>query len=300
MPSTANHYESHSADTYEEAYFYEPGAYMKNLVSIVNQYLELDKKVLIPSNESRRLLDIGGGTGNFARALVQDNNVKLQVTVLEPFLEETKNHDLLATNDKVSFIKAPAEIFLATPSHEWRKQPFHQVLIKETIHHIDEESRVDILKAIYNELQSFSKDSTTPSILIVTRPQIEIDYPIWGAARNVWKQNQPSVQQLTSELMAAGFEDLNCTIEKYDSSISLERWQGMVKNRFWSTFADFTDDELEKGCKELAEERPPDENGIIYFEDRLLFITGRKIVNDEDCQTSEQKEYFADVISSEQ
>jgi hypothetical protein len=270
MSTTANHYEAHSADTYEEAYFYEPGAYMTHLVELVTQRMELGKLEI----GSRHLLDIGGGTGNFARALVRNNNVR--VTVVEPFLEETKSQDL-PKSEKVLFAKAPAEIFLSPTSDDWRQQPFHQILIKETIHHIDEKLRVDILKGIYNEIEPFSKDSTTPSILIITRPQIEIDYPLWGAARKVWKENQPSLEQLSSELEQAGFLDIKYTMEKYDSSISLERWQRMVRNRFWSTFANFTDEELEEGCEELANERRPDGDGVIHFEDRLLFITGRKI-----------------------
>jgi hypothetical protein len=265
MASTANHYEAHSAETYEEAYFYEPGAYMSHLVDLVTQRMAFD------DNEPRHMLDIGGGTGNFARALVENNN--LRVTVIEPFLEEANNDK----SDKVAFVKAPAEIFLSSHRDAWRKQPFHQILIKETIHHIDEKLRVDILKGIYNELQSFENEHTTPSILIVTRPQIEIDYPLWDAARQVWKENQPSLEQLISELESAGFVDIKYTVEKYGSSIPLDRWKRMVKNRFWSTFADFSDDELESGCELLAKERPPDEDGIIHFEDRLLFITGRKI-----------------------
>ena len=274
MSSTANHYEAHSAETYEEAYFYEPGAYMQYLVQLVTNRMELCNDGTDNATESRHMLDIGGGTGNFARALC--SNSKLNISVIEPFLEETKNEQL-TKSDQVSFVKAPAEIFLAPSQDGWRERPFHQVLIKETIHHIDESLRVDILRGIYNELESFPNELTVPSILIITRPQIDIDYPLWDAAREVWKENQPSLQQLTSELERAGFNDVKCTMEKYESSISLKRWQSMVKNRFWSTFADFTDEELEAGCEELTKEKPPDEDGIIHFEDRLLFITGRKI-----------------------
>lgn len=272
MPSTAAHYEAHSSDTYEEAYFYEAGAYMQYLVDIVTRRMEIDMTSALDGTR-RHLLDIGGGTGNFARALAQNNEVR--VTVIEPFLGETKNEELKC--DKVSFVKAPAEIFLSPSKDEWRQQPFHQILIKETIHHIDENLRIDILRSLYNELEPFSEKSTTPSVLIITRPQIEIDYPIWEAARKVWRENQPSLKQLTSDLEIAGFTDVKYTMEKYDSSISLKRWQSMIRNRFWSTFADFTDEELELGCKELALERPPDDRGVIQFEDRLLFITGKKI-----------------------
>lgn len=281
MASTATHYATHSASSYEEAYFYEPGAYMQYLVDLVIQRMRFG--TTITGCAPRHLADIGGGTGNFANELVKhcpSNN--LHVTVVEPFLEETTSSELTKGND-VAFVKAPAEVFLSPPSDSdnWRKQEFHQVLIKETIHHLDEKVRVDILKGLYNELKAFPRNcdaNNTPSILIITRPQVEIDYPIWNAARKVWKENQPSSELLQQELQMAGFVDIKCTMEKYDSSISLTRWQSMVRNRFWSTFADFTDEELEAGCQELASERPPDEDGIIHFEDRLLFISGRKDV----------------------
>ena len=271
MSSTANHYEAHSADTYEDAYFYEPGAYMQYLVDLVTKKMGLDSK----TDQPRHLVDIGGGTGNFARALTENISHMMCVTVIEPFLEESTDENL--KDDKVFFVKAPAEIFLSLPDDKWRHKPFHQILIKETIHHIDETVRVQILRSIYNELELLPAQSTAPSILIITRPQVEIDYPFWEAAREVWRENQPSLQQLTSELEDAGFVNVSCTIEKYDSSISLERWKGMVMQRFWSTFSDFTTDELKKGCEELERERPPDEDGNIFFEDRLLFITGDKV-----------------------
>ncbi|KAL3785703.1 hypothetical protein HJC23_008736 [Cyclotella cryptica] len=279
MASTAKHYNAHSAETYEEAYFYEPGAYMHYLVELVTQRMQLDN--VNNSGKPRHILDIGGGTGNFASALIHNcPSSNFRVTVVEPFLEESKGADM-AKSDRMSFVKAPAEIFLSH-SHDngdWRKQGSHQVLIKETIHHIDEKVRVGVLKGLYDDLKAFpcGNDITIPSILIITRPQVEIDYPLWDEARRVWKESQPSLEQLQQELQLAGFVDIQCTMERYHSQISLQRWQEMIKKRFWSTFANFSDEELEFGCEELARERPPDENGVIHFEDRLLFITGRKV-----------------------
>jgi hypothetical protein len=76
--------------------------------------------------------------------------------------------------------------------------------------------------------------------LIITRPQLEIDYPLWNEARQVWAQNQPSVQDITKDLQQAGFSNVSHTLEPYPCSVSLERWQGMVQKRFWSTFSKFS------------------------------------------------------------
>lgn len=40
--TTSSHYEAHSADSYEEAYFYEPGTYMQHLVDLVGTRLQLE------------------------------------------------------------------------------------------------------------------------------------------------------------------------------------------------------------------------------------------------------------------
>ena len=78
-------------------------------------------------------------------------------------------------------------------------------------------------------------------------------------------------------LKAAGFLDIKYQVETYPCEISLSRWQSMVKQRFWSTFSNFSDSELDKACETIAEtEGRVDTNGQLHFEDRLLFITARK------------------------
>jgi ubiquinone/menaquinone biosynthesis C-methylase UbiE len=72
MQSAANHFEGHSADSYEEAYFYSPGAYMQYLVDLVSKRLYLNTTTS-DTNQRRRILDIGGGTGNFAKELVSNS-----------------------------------------------------------------------------------------------------------------------------------------------------------------------------------------------------------------------------------
>jgi hypothetical protein len=57
--STKSHYENHSADTYENAYFYEVGAYTEHLRDLVQKYLQIKA-----SNKRKLLLDIGGGKGS--------------------------------------------------------------------------------------------------------------------------------------------------------------------------------------------------------------------------------------------
>jgi hypothetical protein len=95
-------------------------------------------------------------------------------------------------------------------------------------------------------------NNNIPTILIITRPQTEIDYPLWKEAKEVWAANQPHVDKLARDLTQAGFRTMEHTMEAYPCEIPFARWQSMVKQWFWSTFANFNDDELEAACQTLV------------------------------------------------
>lgn len=336
-----SHYEDHTNDSYENAFFYEPGVYTDYMCNLVRDRLRLtvgtetetrssinsssdvvsegDEKSSsitgiglgdVDDQKKRRrrgrvLLDIGGGTGNFARMLVKDTDI--EAVVVDPYLvEETTT---VHGNDnnyrgQIRFVKQSAQDFVLTgdtndqgsgsssnggtsvesgkeynnmPS--WRHQDC-QVLLKEVCHHFSDSDRKRIFQGFYNGLTTFSavQDDGTPSVLIITRPQREIDYPLWDQARDVWARNQPSCEQFVEELKLAGFVNIQHSIETYPCEIPLERWQSMIRQRFWSTFSNFTDDDLNEACQKIAETETDriDKNGVLHFEDRLLFITAEK------------------------
>eukprot|EP00536_Pseudo-nitzschia_multiseries_P002784 jgi/Psemu1/184258/e_gw1.38.15.1 len=309
---TSSHYEAHSnADSYENgSFFYESGAYMEYLLAIIREKL----KLVAPNEDeggSRCIVDIGGGTGNFARALLEKQTAtgdhRSAMVVVDPFLippdatkqTGSKNGD---SPDRLSFVKAPAEDFLRAPSPEedrcWRTNiidrdygGYDQILLKEVVHHFEKKDRIGIFRGMRDGLRRQSSPAQTqatplPSMLIVTRPQTDIDYPLWDAARAVWKENQPSIEEIEDELKEAGYTHLERTVEAYPCSISLASWQSMVKNRFWSTFSNFSDEELERACESIAQnnyskrkidhaDAAVEEEGdpILHFEDRMIFLT---------------------------
>ena len=281
--ATQSHYEAHqSASSYEEAYFYEPGAYMDHLCTLVKKRLCLNE-----TTTERMLLDIGGGTGNFTKMIVEGSD-GVTAVVVDPFLideEALSSNQDQHRNDKVRFVKAPAENFKDPPEQNdmWWRTNYQQILLKEVLHHIRKEDRVPMLRGMYEGIQVSKEDDNTngqaaPSILIITRPQVDIDYPLWDEAKQVWAEHQPALSDFEEELAAAGFRDIQHTLEVYPCSIRLDRWQTMVKTRVWSTFANFSDEELEKACSEMAEKEQHriDSDGVLRFEDRLLFISARK------------------------
>ena len=252
---------------------------MDHLRGLVVQALQLDADPTAP----RRLLDIGGGTGNFTQLLLTANPA-LEATVVDPFLVDDHAKDDEDKNPRLHFVQAGAEAFADNQdasdgddntkkdSLEWRRA-YHHVLLKEVVHHLD--NRVAIFQGIR---QGLAKDAQHPHLLIMTRPQIEIDYPLWPAACDVWADNQPSHQVLAQELYQAGFSKVQFSLESYPCRISLSQWQAMVKRRFWSTFSNFTDEELEQACESmpLLHANRLDEQGNLTFEDRLVFLSAWK------------------------
>lgn len=284
--TTSSHYKAHTAESYEQAYFYEPGAYQRYLVQLVQQRLRLDSS---STTFGRHILDIGGGTGNFAHALLvqqrdtttgthHSQQLQHHITVVDPFLDATQQSTTTSTSTstQISFVKESAEVFWNRNIGEqsWRNN-FHQVLLKEVVHHLND--RVKIFRGMYEDLKRI--DDAVPSILIITRPQVDIDYPLWDSAREVWKKNQPSSEELCHELQEAGFHHIQQSLESYPCQISLQRWKAMIQQRFWSTFSNFTDEELQIACDKIEEEHADrvDDKGILHFEDRLVLISASKI-----------------------
>lgn len=266
---TQSHYQGHTASSYESAYFYSAGDYTDYLTKMVVKRLGLEPTTC------RRLLDIGGGTGNFTRMVVR-NSREVEAIVVDPFLTGHEEDNATTNAASVKFVKAPAESLAEPGDNVWWRQDYHQVLMKEVIHHIDASDRVGMFAGIFRDLPD--KTSTDPGILIITRPHADIDYPLWEEARQVWSANQPSQVELHADLEEAGFSFMSSTIEGYPCEIEFERWISMVKNRFWSTFSNFSDDELEGACERmrLDEAHRIDEQGMIHFEDRLLVISAYK------------------------
>lgn len=298
--TTGSHYQGHSQDSYESAFFYSPGAYMEHVKTLVDTSLELSASINTTNNKNdekafppqphegrgRLLLDIGGGTGNFTKKLLE-LNPSLKAVVIDPFLTaaDAETHN----NDRIQFVSASAEEAFCTSyedassSSSWQTNYDH-VLLKEVVHHLEDR------KAVFRGMwQGFRKDEdgddvsgttalSSPNLLIITRPQIEIDYPLWPAARDVWAQNQPSSTDLRTELIEAGFRQVDMATHAYPCQIPLTIWQDMVRRRFWSTFSHFSDAQLEEACQDMpaALANRVDGNGVIHFEDRLVFLTAWK------------------------
>jgi hypothetical protein len=262
------------------------------------------------------LLDVGGGTGNFTRLLLEGTTTRLRAAVVvDPFLIEDEEPETSSSGSEEStsstslapassppsirFVRAGAEDFIVRdddaavaaaksekkrPEQQpWWRSGYHQVLMKEVVHHIKTADRAAVFRGLRNGLEPLddaeSESSTalplsTPSLLIITRPQIDVEYPLWEEARLVWANHQPSEEEIVRDLEAAGFAYVSTELHSYPCSIALERWKAMVRKRFWSTFSHFSDEELERAVERMdaSELHRIDRDGFLHFDDRLLFI----------------------------
>jgi len=244
------HYQQVAA-SYESAFFYASGPYQDWLLHEVAQRLHLDHPRL-------RVADVGGGTGNFSQELAD------HAQLATPVLCVDNSPDMLAAavqRPGVQPVCADALTFATSAG-----QCYDRALLKEVVHHLPAADVTPMYAGLAKQLTPGGVCCT------VTRPQ-EVDYPLFEAARGVWRDKQPAVADLEAAMRAAGFCDVTVETATYRAVMPKQRWFAMVRDRFWSTFSNFSDDELAAGIAELEARFAGQED--VVFNDRLLFLIGR-------------------------
>lgn len=247
----ADHYAA-VADHYEGAFFYASGPYQEHVVAAVGDALRL-------TNPALTLADVGGGTGHVTCALAAAARLAAPPLVADP---SAAMLSAAAARGGLRVQQCDALAFAAAPDGE----QFDRVLLKEVVHHVPEGDHGALFAGLAARLRPGGR------VLVVTRPQ-EVGYPLWGAARAVWRANQPGEAQLLAALQGAGLVATR-TEATYEAEVPAERWYAMVRSRFWSTFSGFDDAGLERGVEEMRAESGGAHT--LCFTDRLLLLAGDK------------------------
>ena len=261
---TASSYDEGVADAYSDAFFYQDGSdYQRWYVGIVAEHLRL--------RAPHRLVDIGGGTGNFTVALtahVQDGSTASQGPV--PVCVDNSAQMLAKARDagaRVDTVLADAVEYAERAAAE-SPASIDRVLMKELLHHLPAESLAPFFTGLCTALRPGGV------ALAVTRPQ-QVDYPLFEAARRVWADNQPPVEDFVGAMRQGGLEAEVVVVDR-ECRVAKSAWLGMVRQRFWSTFAreHFDDAALQARIDEIdAQHADSDE---LRFVDRLLFVVATK------------------------
>jgi len=235
----ANHFDT-IADIYNKVWYFSE-QYQRSMLANIVERLRLD-----PSD---RLADIGGGTGVYTR-LLRETCGLARAWCVEP----SRNMCLEAAKlDGIESICADADGFMGLDL------PFSKVLLKEAVHHIP--ARETLWRYLRDKLPAQGR------LLIVTRPQ-DIRLPLFEQAKAAFRRKQPHHQTLLGELEACGF-DAEVAFHPYAFSLAKDTWFDMVRSRFMSDLAGFSDAEIEAGIAEIdAAHRGQD----IEIPDTIVYI----------------------------
>ncbi|MGK7926447.1 MAG: methyltransferase domain-containing protein [Spirulina sp.] len=207
----------------------------------------------LQAKKSDRIVDLGGGTGIYAKAIEQVLHPNGKIICVDPSREmlDRVNSDRIETlcQDAISFTEQPGN--------------YNKVFMKEAIHHIAKKDR--LFDNLYQQLPSGGI-----FLLLLLPPTIE--YPLFAAALKVYEQNQPHYRDLVAKLEIAGFK-VSTDLVDYPLAIDRDRYLNMVKMRYMSLLCRFSDTELLQGMEEIKAKYPDD---VLKFNDRFVFITAIK------------------------
>ena len=248
---TEHHYKAVN-ESYHTAYFYT-GTFENWQKENILQWLELQA--------TDKLVDIGGGTGRFASLLHEEANLEQNVLCVDPSV------GMLKAAKKLEGVKV-----ICSGGVEFAKtaQKYDKALIKEVVHHLPDDDLREMYSGIFAQLLPGG------ICLTVTRPHV-VQYPFFEAAHKVWQENQKTKEHYIELQMNAGLSaKIGVTYEMVECPVTLTRdwWLEMVQNRFWSTFSNFSDEELAAGLNEIKEKYA--ESPTISFTEQMVFIIARK------------------------
>lgn len=241
---TANHFDK-IADVYNNVWHFSD-QYKEWMLSHITSRLKLDKEDYF--------IDIGGGTGTFTKLVSAYAELSKTPLCVEP------SREMCAKAEECGGVRIMCE-----DANEFvnRNMQYDKVLIKEAIHHVKD--RGHLWSGLFTHL------SVGGRILIVTRPQ-NIPMPLFKAAKEAFHRNQPPYDIFVDELKSKGFS-VESNTDTYRFFLDKEIWYSMIRSRFMSDLAEFSDDEIESGIQEIDADFQSETMGI---DDTIVFISASK------------------------
>jgi SAM-dependent methyltransferase len=238
------HYDRLAA-SYDQNWAYSP-AYIAWMTSRI-----LDRAATGPGQV---VADIGCGTGLYSRQLAAAGATVICADPSQAMLDQLPGDPALVP------VRASAqdiaERHVALPA-----QQLDAIVIKEAVHHIPASDR----HAVLNGLAGFLAPGGR---IVIAMLPAQIGYPLFTAALKRFESLQPDPADIAAMLSAVGLET-ELTYDSYPLTFDKDRYLAMVRDRYMSLLADFTDAELERGITEIRERFPGDR---LEFADRFAFI----------------------------
>jgi SAM-dependent methyltransferase len=201
-----------------------------------------------------RVVDVGCGTGLYARRLVERAGSVVCVDPSEGMLAQVPD------DSRLMRVLASAED-VASGRVALPDMDYDAVLVKEAIHHVAD--RAGVIRGLTALLASGGR------LLVVMLPS-RIDYPLFRAAHERFEALQPDPEDVAALMRKAGLA-VELTYEGFPLKLPTQRYLEMVGNRYMSLLSTFTDNELAAGIEEIRRDHPRD---WVEFPDRFAFVLG--------------------------
>jgi SAM-dependent methyltransferase len=213
----------------------------------------LDRAAIAPGQV---VVDIGCGTGLYSRQMAAAGTTVICADPSQAMLDQLPGNPALIPVQASAQDIAEHRITLPVGRLD-------AIVIKEAIHHVPASGRQAVLSGLAGLLAPGGR-------IVIAMLPASISYPLFTAALQRFESLQPDPAGIAATLSGAGLET-ELTYDSYTLTFDKDRYLSMVRNRYLSLLADFTDAELERGITEIQERYPGDR---LEFADRFAFIRG--------------------------
>ena len=219
--------------------------YILSFNSFILKQVKLDR--------NSRILDIGCGRGKILENL--SNRLKL---LNKPIGIDIENHK--DKSKKIIFKKIDAISFILK-----NKINFDLILIKQTIHLLKKKQALKLLSICKNKLNPNGK------IIILSLDPKKNEIPTFLLMKKKLKISLTKDEKLFKFILK---NRVRIIIKKfiYDVRIIKTKYLQMIRNRYISTFLNFTDGQIKKGLFEIRNNY----GNILNFKDRLICFIIKK------------------------
>lgn len=220
----SEHYGS-LAEAYDEFLYYSPD-FVRTLTTKMIEHLQL--------RPDDRLADIGCGTAMYSLDLLEQVPLRHPVLGVDPYPEM-----LAAIPDDANI----TPLALDALAFSRQDHAFEKVLVKETIHHVDD--RPQFFANIHARLPAGGR------LLLVHVPP-DVQYPLFRAALERCLGWHADPDALEGQLADAGFSVTRDAVD-YHLTLPTSTYFKMVESCYMSVLSSFEEDELREGLAEMDE-----------------------------------------------
>lgn len=242
---TRDHYQQLAA-TYDQNWAYNP-----EFIAWMSDRIQDRLKI----TETDVAADIGCGTGLYTRGLAAHAAAVAGADPSPAMLAQ------VPVDDQITKVEASAED-LADRRVVLPHGSYDAILVKEALHHVHQ-NRGRVVAGLARLLRPGGR------MLVVMLPK-QISYPLWPEALSLYERLQPDPAAIAALMSDAGLRT-ELAYESFALVFETGRYLQMVRDRYMSLLAEFTDEELEAGISHIRQEHPGEQ---VSFSETYAFILG--------------------------